>query len=137
MKKEKSCGAVVYWLENNNPLYLLLKHKNGGHWSFPKGHVEKDETEIETARREIKEETGLAVQIDKNYSVVVTFPPKPGVMKDVVYFSAKVLNKKVIVQKEEIEEFKWLNYKDSNIMLTYQNDLDLLEKMNNYILNNL
>ena len=41
-------------------MYLLARH-NGGHWSFPKGHVEKNETEKETALREIREETGLNV----------------------------------------------------------------------------
>ena len=48
---EKSCGLVVF---NKNNI-LLLKYSNnkeqgeGGHWDFPKGHVEPNETEIETA----------------------------------------------------------------------------------------
>ena len=49
MKKEKSCGAVVYKYQNNQLLFLLIKSKKGHHFSFPKGHVENDETEVETA----------------------------------------------------------------------------------------
>ena len=39
--------------------YLLLNYP-AGHWDFPKGRIEKGETEIETARREIKEETDIS-----------------------------------------------------------------------------
>ena len=45
LKKEKSCGAVVYRKGETGMEVLLIKHKNGGHWAFPKGHVEKKETE--------------------------------------------------------------------------------------------
>ena len=48
MKKEKSCGAIVY-REKDGVEILLIKHKNGGHWAFPKGHVEKkDDTDMDT-----------------------------------------------------------------------------------------
>ena len=61
MMHEKSCGAIVYRKSHGNIEILLIKHVNSGHWSFPKGHVEGTETEIETAKREIKEETGYEV----------------------------------------------------------------------------
>ncbi len=44
MRKEKSCGAVIYKYIDNELFILLLKH-NLGHWSFAKGHVEDSETE--------------------------------------------------------------------------------------------
>ena len=89
MKKEKSCGAVVYRQGETGVEVLIIKHKNGGHWAFPKGHVEKKETEPETALREIKEETGLKVELDTGFREMVTYSPKPNVMKDVIYFAAK------------------------------------------------
>ena len=69
MVKEKSCGAVVYKIENNNVLYLLVKH-NKGHISFSKGHVEKGETEEMTAKREIKEETNLDGAVGDFYEAI-------------------------------------------------------------------
>ena len=63
MLHEKSCGAIVYRKYHGNLEILLIKHVNSGHWSFPKGHVEAGETEVETALREIKEETGIDVII--------------------------------------------------------------------------
>ena len=76
MKQEKSCGAVVTRKVGNGIEILLIRHKNGGHWAFPKGHVERDETETETALREIWEETGLKVQLDTGFRRVVTFFPE-------------------------------------------------------------
>ena len=61
MKFEKCCGCIIL---NENKV-LLVKH-NDGHWGFPKGHVEKDETELQTAIREVKEETNLDVEIQED-----------------------------------------------------------------------
>jgi len=58
MKKEKSCGAIVY-RKKEGVIQFLLIHQTLGHWTFPKGHVEGHESLIETAQREIAEETGI------------------------------------------------------------------------------
>ena len=67
MIREKSCGALVYRKKQDRLELLLIRHKNGGHWSFPKGHVETGETEPQTALREIKEETGLDVGLCEGF----------------------------------------------------------------------
>ena len=52
MKREKSCGALVYRVTPNGQKELLfIKHRHGTHWSFPKGHMEEGETEVQTALR--------------------------------------------------------------------------------------
>ncbi|MCX6798480.1 MAG: NUDIX domain-containing protein, partial [Candidatus Diapherotrites archaeon] len=58
MPHELSIGAVLFKRDSREPLFLLL-HYAAGHWDFPKGHVEKGETERETLLREVREETGL------------------------------------------------------------------------------
>ena len=59
MKREKSCGALVYRITQSGQKELLfIKHRHGTHWSFPKGHMEEGESEVQTALREVKEETG-------------------------------------------------------------------------------
>ena len=74
MLHEKSCGAIVYRKSHGNTEILLIKHVNSGHWSFPKGHVEGNETELETAQRENKKENGIDVIPQPDYPV--THPHK-------------------------------------------------------------
>lgn len=126
MKKEKSCGAVVYRQNGTNLEVLLIKHKNGGHWAFPKGHVEKKESESETALREIREETGLKVKLDSGFRETVTYSPKPNVMKDVVYFAAKACSDKTRAQPEEVLEICWLPPEKALETVTFSNDRDVL-----------
>ena len=59
---EKSCGAIVYTKDHGDILYVIIRSK-GGIYGFPKGHMEGNETEAETAFREIFEETGLTVKL--------------------------------------------------------------------------
>jgi len=135
MKKEKSCGAVVYKLENDQYKFLIIKQTKG-HYSFPKGHVEDNETEIETAIREIKEETNIDVEIDSNFRVVHTYSPKPNVMKDVVYFIAKAINFDTHAQFEEVTEIMWLDYDQALQIISYDNSKELLKQSYEYLTKN-
>ncbi len=55
---ERSCGAVVFTRVNGEIRYVVVTEKEGAH-SYPKGHMEGNETEEETASREVYEEIGL------------------------------------------------------------------------------
>ena len=78
-------------------------------WSFPKGHQETGETDVETAIRETKEETGLDVEII-NINPIKTGHFRHGgtVYKEILLFIAKPLNDKLKPQEEEIEQIKWV-----------------------------
>ena len=84
MKREKSCGAVIFREDMTERYYLILTSTQG-HTTLCKGHVEGKETEHETAVREILEETGLTVGFVDGFREVITYAPKPGVAKDVVF----------------------------------------------------
>lgn len=128
MKKEKSCGAIVFYLKENKEQILLIKHSNSGHWSFPKGHVEVGETEVETAVREIKEETGVDAVIDTRFRTVVTYSPKKDVIKDVVYFFATTENYETKNQEEEVAEVRWVDIDKALGSVSYKNDKELVRK---------
>lgn len=129
MRKEKSCGCIIF---NNQNKVLLIQMKQG-HWSFPKGHVEENETELETARRETFEETGINVDIDPNFREVSTYSPFKGVMKDVVFFVAKALNENIVVQKLELKEAKFTSIKKAKKQITFESDLEIFEKALKYL----
>ncbi|MBQ5313286.1 MAG: NUDIX domain-containing protein [Oscillospiraceae bacterium] len=128
MKKEKSCGAIVFYLKDNKEQLLLIKHSNSGHWSFPKGHVEAGETEVETAIREVFEETGVKADIDIRFREVVTYSPKKDVIKDVIYFFATTECDKTQKQESEVSEVMWVDIGDALKCVSYRNDKELVTK---------
>jgi 8-oxo-dGTP pyrophosphatase MutT (NUDIX family) len=128
MTHEKSCGAIVYRKHHGNIEILLIKHVNSGHWSFPKGHTEPDESEMDTARREIMEETGIDVIIDPTFRETVTYYPRKETKKIVVYFLAKAKNYSYNPQAEEIAEIRWVDVGHATSVLTYENDKSIVNK---------
>ncbi len=124
MKYEKSCGAVIFDGDK-----VLVIHQVAGHWGFPKGHVEEGETEIETAVREIKEETNLDVEINDNFRFVERYSPKPGIEKDVVFFIAKKIGGEIKVQEEEVSETQWLTPAEAMEKLTFNTSKNILRKV--------
>lgn len=133
MQKEKSCGALVYSIQDNTKKLLLIKHKQGGHWSFPKGHVEGSETELQTALREVKEETGLSIQILDGFRQQVNYSPRPGISKDVVYFLGYAADTRTKRQKSEISDLRWVDLDQSKKYLTYSNDKMLLNRAQKHL----
>ena len=92
IKREKSCGVLVLRRQEDELYVVLLRHRFGGHWSFPKGHVEPGETEEETACREVLEETSIHIDICPGFREVVSYSPKRDVTKDVIYFLGRARN---------------------------------------------
>ncbi|MBQ8614240.1 MAG: NUDIX domain-containing protein [Ruminiclostridium sp.] len=133
MNYEKSCGAIVYRKFHGNTEILLIRHIKSGYWSFPKGHVEGDETEAETAIREIKEETNIDVLIDTGFRETVSFSPRRDTSKTVVYFVAKALNNDTKPQAEEISEIRWVEIGQALSHLTYDNDKLVVSKAKAFI----
>ncbi|MBE6841846.1 MAG: NUDIX domain-containing protein [Ruminococcus sp.] len=133
MLYEKSCGGVVYRKSHGNLEILLIKHINSGHWSFPKGHIEANETEQETALREIKEETGIDVVLDPSFRETVHYSPKKDTNKEVVYFLAKPKQFEIIPQEEEIADARWVEINHACTILTYENDRMVVGKVRNAI----
>ncbi len=124
----KSCGAIIYRRSLVGIRYLLLRHENGGHWSFPKGHTEKGESERETAVREIHEETGLHPHFRHGFYERIYYLTPKGRRKEVVYFLARVWKPRLRVQVDEISEYRWASYAEARSLLTFENTRLLLDK---------
>jgi len=133
LTQEKSCGAIVYRKFHGNTEILLIRHVKSGYWSFPKGHIEDGETELETAVREIKEETGLDVFVDTGFRETVTFSPRRDAQKTVVYFVAKAKSREISPQASEISETKWVEINKAMSHLTYDNDRIIVNRAKAFI----
>ena len=131
MKQEYSAGVIVYCIENDQNLFLLL-HYVSGHWDFPKGHLEPGETNQQAAHRELKEETGLTVLLDPLFVEKLTYffynaHIQQKVYKTVTFFLGKANSKKVIISFEH-KGFVWLPYNQALQQLTYKNAQVILQE---------
>ena len=132
-KQEKSCGAVVYNPKKHS--FLIIKMLNGN-WGFPKGHTEDQETDIQTAIREVTEETGINIEILDGFKKSIKYIPFPEVLKEVIFFIGITEEEKVTIDKDEIEDYMWCSYEEALKMITYKPQRDVMESslqfMKNY-----
>jgi 8-oxo-dGTP pyrophosphatase MutT (NUDIX family) len=137
MTFEKSCGAVVFRNErkdgNLKRYVLMIKHSAGGHYSFPKGHVEAGESEKMTAEREVKEETAVKIHINEKFRQPVYYRPRPNVKKEVVYFLAFTRQTEIKARPGEVAEVAWIPIEQADSLLTHGNDKRVLSLAIDYI----
>jgi len=132
--EERSAGAVVYRKAGDGRLFLLLQ--NAGRWDFPKGGMEKGETEVQTVVREVEEETGI-----KDLKMV------PGFRKVIEYFyrrDGKNIHKQVvyllgITREEQVkisfehQGFGWFPYGEALERASYDNSKVTLKEAEKFL----
>lgn len=125
--EERSAGAVVFRDGSGGREYLLLL--NAGRWDFPKGGVEKGESELQTVMREVKEETGLkSLEIVSGFRQVIEYfyrRESKNVHKQVVYLLARTSDDKVKISFEH-QGFGWFSYEDAIKKASYDNSKNTL-----------
>lgn len=125
---EKSCGAVTYTIKNGRILYLLIKNQSG-HVGFPKGHVEYGESEWDTIRREVFEETGLHIKPDLSFREEYNYRLCGIIRKKAVYGLAQFVSDMPVVIPEEEIRGRWIiPYYEAIKKLNFLNDRRVLEK---------
>ena len=134
MNYEKSCGVVIYSKIGENLECLIISDKNG-HWGFPKGHVEKNESEEETAVREVFEETGLEVILMEGFRTSIEYSVEKEIMKEVIFFLAEVYDQTVNIQLDELNDYKWLSFQSAKQLLTYKGSKSVLDRAYKFINN--
>lgn len=138
MPTEQCYGVIILYKGDKENLFLILQHDNDkGSWSFPKGHHEGSETPVQTALRELQEETGikdiklLDLPIIHEEYHIIRNGEKRLKMND--YFIGFVKDKNVVVQESEISTYKWANYEEAIETLTYSTRKETLQKVQEYL----
>jgi tRNA nucleotidyltransferase (CCA-adding enzyme) len=132
MMREKSCGAIV-WRRKKELEFLLVQQKSK-RWGFPKGHVERNESERETALREVKEETGLQVKLLADFRRALRYSSRKGRSKLVVFFIGEAIGGKLAAPNDEILAHRWVSYEEAVALLSFENARQLLKAASNHII---
>jgi bis(5'-nucleosidyl)-tetraphosphatase len=141
---EESVGAVISYapsqfmvrnsqsgrLKCKTRQFLLMKSPRGD-WNFVKGHRENGETDYQTLRREIQEETGIRRFAVLNYlgDVNYTFLKKDTEIEKVVkFYHVGTFNSQIRISQEHVD-YAWLGYEQARELLTFWQSKDILEKV--------
>lgn len=135
MEQQLSAGAIIFYKGKKGRKYLILKD-GYGHWTFPKGIVEKTENPHDTSKREVKEETGL-----KNVEFISGFKQIHQYMfsfegdlisKRVLWYLARSQSKRVKLS-EEHTDFKWCSLKTAVGFVDIKDNKELLKKADEFL----
>ena len=131
--KDVSVGVIpIHIQEDGTKLFCLVRHAKG-HWGFPKGHPDNNESPEDTARRELEEETGITVvRLDVRHPFAEKYSFRyevKSVDKEVAYFVGyvdSIEDKTPQSFKSEIPETRWLGIIETRDLLTYDQAKRLL-----------
>lgn len=119
MEKIESAGGVII----NECDEVVIVFTDTHSWQFPKGTVEKNEKYLDTALREIKEETGLSnleyINSLPIYSRLSTH--EPNTSREIHYFLFKT-QKQILNPSAEVSQCKWIAIQKVEEELTYPED---------------
>jgi 8-oxo-dGTP pyrophosphatase MutT (NUDIX family) len=137
MNKETSSGAIVFCTQSETTRFLLVLSAIHNTWGFPKGHIETGETELDAAKREIFEETGIdcitfidGFRQEDVYLTEGALPENKGktVEKHSIYYLAKTNNTQLTARENEIKKAQWFSYDEAKNILPHENQKIFLEK---------
>lgn len=113
----EQCYGFIVVLKKENKFLILEREGAKGDWTFPKGHHEGNESPMETALRETKEETGITEiettdfpLIHEEYGITVDGEKR---LKMNDYFIGFVERNEVIIEISEIQSYKWATYEEA------------------------
>lgn len=125
----RAAGCVVFRPGAGGPEVLVVHRPRYDDWSFAKGKLDPGETDLECARREVEEETGVTGRVGPELPTIDYFDNK-GRPKAVRYWVMLALggaDDGDFEPNEEVDELRWLTPASARPLLSYEHDRALLD----------
>lgn len=124
----RAAGGVVLRAGDSGGWAVAVVHRPEHlDWTLPKGKLEIDESPIECALREVREETGYGCHLGR-FVGQVEYTDRRGRVKIVSYWLMQPVDG-VFEPTPEVDELRWLSLADAIGLLSYSHDRDLLESV--------
>ena len=121
MRFEKSAGVIVFRKTDSGREYLLLQNSSKFFWDFPKGNMDKGETEEEAAARELREEASLTkVKFVPGFKETAEYFYTFGgekIHKVLVMFLGEETNQEEVKISWEHSASKWASFEEARKIL--------------------
>jgi len=124
-----SAGGVVWRIGASGLEVVVCRREKEDLWCLPKGTPEAGESMIETALREVREETGLQVRNDdEKLQTIEYWFARDGmrIHKQVHYWLMTAVGGSLDDHDHEFDEVSWLAVDDAARLLTYENERKIL-----------
>jgi ADP-ribose pyrophosphatase YjhB (NUDIX family) len=113
--KSTASGAII---KNSLEQILIVKPNYNNYWHLPGGIIKKYESPLQACIREVKEETSLTIKPEKIISILHANNKKENIDAILFIFDCGYIeNPEIIIQMDEIEDFKFIEIVDCNMYL--------------------
>lgn len=141
--RQFSAGGAVYRQEGDEREWLVIKPAGRDSWRLPKGIIDRGETSLVAAQREVEEEAGVETEVvgkigqdkyfyrlgkDRFYKTVTYYLMRYSAMNKLAYLKA---SKGPI--SFETEEVAWLPFEEAHERLTFKGEKGILQQAQNMI----
>lgn len=132
-KKAQSIGVIPVFRNNSDFNIAIVKNTKSGQWGLPKGTPENNEQHLETAMRELKEETGIEKISVKNEPTFIEgyiFTENEIEYNKTNTFFLGFVNEKTIGDKlDQIDEMRWVTIEEAKVLIPHSSTLQVLNDL--------
>ena len=124
----RAAGGVLIQVSAAGPCVLMIHRPRYDDWSMPKGKADGDETDEDTARREVEEETGFTCRLVEEIATS-HYVDRKGRPKRVRWYRMEPITYKEFQPNDEVDEVRWVPIDEAEGLLSYERERAVLAQI--------